>query len=196
MSAPFTRARVALDAIHATDPHTVGNVPSELLYADRLEAWLLRLVPNPSPALSLAARAQHLERWVIPRSDFPMDRAGYHAWRTSVHRRQGQRAEEILVGAGADAEVAGRVRTLVSKLAKDADGQALEDAACLVFLEYELADFAVSHPDYTREKFVGIIQRTWRKMSPSAHALSSSIPLSAALASLVKEAVSGACSTP
>ncbi|MEI6713761.1 MAG: DUF4202 domain-containing protein [Verrucomicrobiota bacterium] len=189
MNSPLSLAKAALNAAHSADPKLENGVPAELLYADRLELWLNRLVPTPSLALSIAGRAQHLERWVIPRSDFPMDRPGYHNWRTTVHRRQGQRAEELLLAAGIDATVAARVNTLVAKLSKDEEGQALEDAACLVFLEHELPGFAASHPDYTREKFITIIRRTWKKMSASGHALAATVPLSPELAALVQEAL-------
>ena len=87
-------------------------------------------------------RAQHLERWAIPRSDFPLDKPGYFRWRKSLHARQGQRARELLAGA-VDEATRERVAQLVAKAAPkgDAEGQALEDAACLVFLEQEIAGF-------------------------------------------------------
>jgi tRNAThr (cytosine32-N3)-methyltransferase len=181
----------AIDAAHDADPARCDGRPAERVYAERLERWLLRLVPRPTPALAIAARAQHLERWTIPRASFPMDRPGYHAWRQAVHRRQGQRAEELLRAAGADAALAQRVNQLVAKAARDAEGQALEDAACLVFLEHELAGFAAEHPDYTREKTMDIIRRTWRKMSPAAQALAATITLPPALANVVRAATAG-----
>lgn len=180
--------RATLDAAHDADPERHDGRPAERVYAERLERWLLRLVPQPTPALALAARAQHLERWAIPRSSHPMDRPGYHAWRQAVHKRQGQRAEELLHAAGAEPALAQRVNLLVAKAAKDAEGQALEDAACLVFLEHELTDFAAKHPEYTREKSIDIIRRTWRKMSPAARTLAATIVLPTALAELVREA--------
>lgn len=189
MSDPLATFRAAIDAAHDADPERCAGRPAELVYAEHLDRWLHRLVPRPGPALAIAARAQHLERWTIPRASYPMDRPGYHAWRQAVHRRQGQRAEELLRAAGADAVLAARVNQLVAKAARDAEGQALEDAACLVFIEQELADFAAAHPDYTREKTVDIIRRTWRKMSPAARTLAGTIPLPPALAALVGEAV-------
>ncbi len=180
----------ALDAVHAADPERIDGVAAELIYADRISHWIGRLVPAPSPALSLAARAQHLERWVIPRSDFPLDRPGYLRWRRSVQLRQGTRTREILLAAGCDLALADRVAVLVAKgAARDADGQALEDAACLTFLEGELADFAAQHDDYPRAKFIDIIAKTWTKMSPAARDLALGIPLDAGLKALVVEAV-------
>lgn len=191
MTDPLASFRAAIDAAHDADPVRRDGRPAEAVYADHLDRWLRRLVPAPSPALALAARAQHLERWAIPRASFPMDRPGYHAWRQAVHKRQGQRAEELLRAAGADATLAQRVNLLVAKAAKDDEGQALEDAACLVFLEQELAGFAAEHPEYTREKNIDIIRRSWRKMSPAARALAATITLPPALAELVGAATAG-----
>ena len=188
---PLARARTALDAAHATDPDRTDGRADEQIYADRVETWVRRLVPKPSAALALAARCQHLERWAIPRSEFPLDKAGYHRWRKAVQARQGQRATDLLIAAGCDHALASRVGLLVAKAAPkdDAEGQALEDAACLVFVAHELAGFASEHPDYTRDKFIDIIRKTWRKMSPAGHQLALGIVLPDALAELVKAAV-------
>jgi hypothetical protein len=184
-------ARAALDAAHAADPKRIDGVPAELRYADAVERWIRRLVPAPSPALALAARCQHLERWAIPRADYPLDKPGYHRWRRAVQVRQGERARALLLGAGCAAELAERVGALVAKdAARDPEGQALEDAACLVFLEDELAAFAAQHHDYPREKVIGILRKTWAKMSPPARTLALGLPLDEGLRALVVAAVS------
>lgn len=187
------RARTALDAAHADEPAPPTGKPTELAYANHIEQWIERIVPQPSLALRLAARAQHLERWAIPRASFPLDKPGYFAWRKAVQKRQGERARELLVDAGMDAATSDRVAQLVAKAAPkgDADAQALEDAACLTFIATELGDFASQHPDYTREKLIDIIRKTWRKMSPRGHQLALTIPLSDALKDLVKSAITG-----
>jgi len=182
----------ALDALHAADPERDGGRPAEAMYADYITGWVNRLVMSPSAALRLAARAQHLERWAIPRSSFPLDKAGYHRWRKAVQVRQGERAQETLLAAGAAAELATRVGRLVGKAAPagDPEAQALEDAACLVFLDQELPGFAAAHPDYTIERWHGIVQKTWRKMSPDAHTLALGLPLRADLKAIVVAAIS------
>ncbi|GDY13221.1 hypothetical protein LBMAG53_20990 [Planctomycetota bacterium] len=186
----FDQAKALIDAAHANDPERAPDgLPAELVYADRVEAEVRRLVPQPQPILLLAARCQHLERWVIPRNAFPIDKPGYLAWRKAVHARQGERAEELLLIAGYDPASATRMRRWVAKLdPRSTEGQALEDAACLVFLTHEIAGFAAEHPDYTAEKFVDIIRKTWRKMSPSARSLALAIPFAEPLASLVQQA--------
>lgn len=190
----YARARAAIDAAHAEDPkRTADGRAAELVYAERMEAWLTRLHPEAAEILRLAARCQHLERWRTPRAGYPMDKIGYHAWRRGLYVTQAERARGILLAAGVDVAEAGEVATWVSKtgLKTNAGSQALEDAACLVFLENEIADFAVSHADYTEEKFVDILRKTWRKMSPEAQAAALALELPAPIAALVRTALGG-----
>ena len=185
------RARQLIDAAHAADPQRAADGrAAELVYADRMEAWVERLVAPATPALRLAARAQHLERWLVPRTTFPEGRAGYLTWRRSLYTRQAERARELLLAAGVDAAEAADVATWVSKtgLRTNLGTQALEDAACLVFLENEIGAFAARHADYPREKFVDILRKTWRKMSPAAQAAAAALPLPDGIADLVREA--------
>jgi hypothetical protein len=186
-----TRARELIDAAHAADPNRAGvGRPAELVYADRVEAWVQTLAPAAPAPLRLAARAQHLERWTVPRATFPMDRTGYHAWRKSLYAQQAARARELLLQAGVPAAEADETAVWVSKtgLKSNPGTQALEDAACLVFLENEIESFAAQHADYPRDKFVGILRKTWRKMSPPAQALARGLALPPAIAGLVREA--------
>jgi tRNAThr (cytosine32-N3)-methyltransferase len=186
------RARQLIDAAHAADPQRAADGrAAELVYADRMEAWVARLVAPASPPLRLAARAQHLERWLVPRTTFPEGRAGYLTWRRSLYTRQAERARELLLTAGVDAAEAADVATWVSKtgLRTNPGTQALEDAACLVFLENEIGAFAARHADYPREKFIDILRKTWRKMSPAAQAEAAALPLPDGIAELVREAI-------
>lgn len=188
----YAAARALIDAAHAADPKRADDGrAAELVYAERMETWVARVVPEASPLLRLAARCQHLERWQVPRATFPEGKVGYLKWRQSLYVRQAARAHELLLAAGVPAAEAAEVRTWVSKTAlKTNPGtQALEDAACLVFLENEIADFAAQHADYPREKFVEILRKTWKKMSPRAHELALALPLPPAIAALVHEAL-------
>ncbi|HXA79915.1 MAG TPA: DUF4202 domain-containing protein [Opitutaceae bacterium] len=190
----YSRARELIDAAHAADPRRADDGrPAELVYADHMEAWVARLVPNAPPLLRLAARCQHLERWSVPRANFAMDRAGYHAWRRSLYIKQADRARSLLLQAGVSAAEAEEVATWVSKTALKTNpgSQALEDAACLVFLENEISAFATQHADYPHEKFIDILKKTWRKMSPGAQELARALALPPAIAALVREATAG-----
>lgn len=191
---PYDCARQLIDQAHEADPTRLPDGrAAELVYADRVEAWVAKLVPEPSAALRLAARCQHLERWSVPRSSYPMDKPGYLAWRRFLYQKQADRARELLLAAGVPAVEAEDVRTWVSKsglaLKTNPGTQALEDAAVLVFLENEIGAFAAQHADYTREKFVDILRKTWRKLSPTAQQAALALDLPPAIAGLVAEAL-------
>ena len=187
----YELARQLIDAAHSADPKRLDGRPAELVYADRMEAWLLRLAPNAPDLLRLAARCQHLERWKVPRNSYPADRAGYLTWRKGLYGRQSERARDLLCEAGVEPQEASDVATWVSKtgLKTNPNTQLLEDAACLVFLENEIAGFAMQHAEYPREKFIGIIQKTWRKMSPAAREAAKGLSLPPGVAELVNEAI-------
>jgi hypothetical protein len=188
----YDRARLLIDSAHSADPaRTPDGRPAELVYADRVETWVAQLIPDASPALRLAARCQHLERWLTPRANFPEGKVGYLTWRRSLYVKQADRAKELLLSAGVSAAEADDVRTWVSKtgLKTNPGTQALEDAAVLVFLENEIGAFAAQHAEYPREKFIDILQKTWRKLSPAAQQAALGLDLPPAIAALVGEAL-------
>jgi hypothetical protein len=189
------RAIAGFDAANARDPNqiTVDGVfkPRELVYSQRMTAWLTRLDPAAGEALQLAARAQHIRRWTRPRADYPMNRAGYHRWRTDVGRFHAETAGQIMHETGYDQAMIDRVGSLLRKehLKTDAETQTLEDVICLVFLENYFADFASQHP---REKVVEIVRKTWKKMSPRGQEAALKLPMSAEASGLVGEALAAA----
>lgn len=190
----YTKARELIDAAHGADPKRAADGrAAELVYAERMEAWAVRASENPTPLLRLAARCQHLERWSVPRTTYPDGKVGYLTWRKSLYTKQAERARELLLQAGVPATEASDVATWVSKTAMKTNPgtQALEDAACLVFLENEIQDFAAQHAEYPREKFVDIIRKTWKKISPRGQALAKTIALPPGIGELVTEAISG-----
>jgi hypothetical protein len=168
----FARAVALFDAANGEDPNREtfegAEYPKEVLYAQRMTAWLDRFAPDASEALKLAARAQHIRRWAIPRSEYPMDRKGYDLWRTTLAKFHGDTAAEILRRVGYDEPTIERVKALLLKerMKLDPEGQTLEDVVCLVFLQYYFAEFA-SH--YSEPKLVGIVRKTWKKMSERGH---------------------------
>lgn len=188
----FQTAIARLDAANAEDPNveTVDGVahPKELLYAQRMTAWLDKLAPDASEALRLAARAQHIRRWAIPRRDYPMTRTGYLKWRTSLYRFHADTAGDILREVGYDDATIGRVQALLRKerLKADPEVQLLEDVVCLVFLRHYLVPFAAQHED---EKVVGILRKTWRKMSGRGRAAALDLDLAPAQRNLVARAL-------
>ncbi|MEE2775457.1 MAG: DUF4202 domain-containing protein [Acidobacteriota bacterium] len=178
-----------IDGANAKDPRNEldggEEKPKEWLYGRRMIAWLDRLEPAASTELRLAVRAQHLERWRLPRSEYPEGRAGYLAWRRACAAMHAKRAGEILADEGYPASTIDRVGDLIQKrgrLRLDPESQALEDVACLVFVEHYLKGFAGEHP---RERMVSVLAKTWRKMSARGRAAAADIELPTELAALV-----------
>jgi hypothetical protein len=182
----------AIDAANADDPSrvTVDGVsrPAELVYGERMSAVLETLYPDASEALRLGARAQHIRRWTVPRASYPMDRTGYLRWRTDLKRKHAEMAGEIMRANGYADGVIARVGSLIRKerLKQDAEAQALEDIACIVFLQHYVDEFAAKHDD---DKLIAILRKTWAKMSPHGHAAALKLPLSERVAGLVGRAL-------
>lgn len=192
----FQTALTLIDDAHREDPTTLtvaGEArAAELVYAERMSAMLAAFAPDAGEALRLAARAQHLRRWMVPRDRYPMDRAGYHRWRNDLKRQHAASATDLLAASGVDAVTIARTAALIRKdnLKSDPDAQTLEDVACLVFLQHYADAFAAKHRD-DPVKMSGILQKTWAKMSDTGRAAALQLPLSAPVRELVAEALAG-----
>ncbi|MDO5657471.1 MAG: DUF4202 domain-containing protein [Paracoccus sp. (in: a-proteobacteria)] len=170
MSEKLIRAFTAIDAANAADPNRTGDVPDELLYGQRMTAEQERLYPDASEPLQIACRGQHIERWLLPRSDFPMGRAGYLAWRIEQGARHADRVAGIMAEAGYGGEETARAVRMLRKegIKRDAEVQALEDVACFTFMRHYMTPFAAGRdPD----EMMRIVERTARKMSLRARGL-------------------------
>ena len=167
MTGSVDAAFAAIDAVNSADPRQAEGRPVELLYGQRMTAEQERLAPEAGPALRIACRGQHIERWLLPRADFPDGREGYLAWRRAQGSRHAARVMGIMRDAGfseAEAEAAGRMLRKEG-LKRDPEVQALEDIACFTFIRHYLGDFATTQdPD----ALVRIVARTARKMSAGA----------------------------
>lgn len=191
--ARFERAMTLFDAANAEDPNQEDGQPKEFLYAKRMSDMLERFAPDASEAVRLAVRAQHIRRWTVPRGSYPMTKEGYYAWRTGLYTFHAETAGALMRQAGCDEALIERVMTAVSKrgLKVNPETQLLEDVTDLVFIEHYMLGFAGSKPDYDEEKWLGIVRKTWNKMSAAAHrfALSGAIKLPEALLPLINKAV-------
>jgi len=192
----FTRAIALFDAANAEDPNRDEGQPKELLYAQRMTEMLGRFAPDASEAVQLAVRAQHIQRWKVPRGNYPMDRQGYLQWRTGLYKFHAETAGELMKQAGYDDAMIERVKTAVGKkgIKVNPETQMLEDVVDLVFIEYYMLGFAGQHGEYSEEKWLDIIRKTWKKMSDAAHAfaLSGKLKLPEPLVPLITKAVTGA----
>ena len=187
----------AIDRANQADPNTEQvdgqQLPREYAYSLHMTRWLFALEPEPSERMQIACRAQHLERWTMPRSDYGEGRKNYYQWRLACGRMHGRRAAEIMAESGYPQEECERVETIITKrkLREDEDTQLLEDVACMVFLERYFAGFFEDNPDFDKEKWLRIVRRTWDKMGPRAHeaALKLAEGMPAHLLELLQEAL-------
>jgi hypothetical protein len=169
--ARFERAIALFDAANAEDPNQDQGQPKELLYARRMTGMIVRYAPDASEVAQLAVRAQHIRRWTVPRSSYPMTKEGYHAWRTGLYKFHAETAGELMRQAGYDDALIDQVKAAVGKrgLKVNPDTQMMEDVTDLVFIEHYMLDFAGKHADYSEEKWLEIVRKTWKKMSERAH---------------------------
>jgi len=188
----YDQAIQRIDEENAHDPQREleGDIgyPKEMLYGLRMSKCLEWFAPDAPEHVKLAARAQHIRRWDIPRDTYPRDRKGYHLWRTKLYSHHADVTEKILREVGYDDETINRVRDLLMKkrIKKDPDMQLLEDVICLVFLQHYFDDFAEDHGD---EKLITILQRTWAKMSDAGHEAALGLKLSDRASLLIERAL-------
>ena len=170
-----------VDELDQQDPNKelVGGreEPRELIYSKRLSDWVLKLNPNASEILKIAARGQHIQRWMIPRDRYPQTRIGYLQWREELKKFHAQKVSEIMQKTGYPDDAIQKASSIILKknLRTDPDAQTIEDALCLLFLEIQFEDLKQKTHD---EKMREIVRKTWKKMSPRAQKLALSLPLS------------------
>ncbi|MCX6520176.1 MAG: DUF4202 domain-containing protein [Actinobacteria bacterium] len=192
MSERYEAAVAAIDAANADDPTriVVRGVEQPLAQVHGVLAaeWVADLHPDADDTWLLAARAHHLKRWELPRSSYETGRAGYLKWKRDQRRRHADDAGALLEAIGYDAATIDRVQALVRRdhLATDAGSQAIEDAACLAFVETQLADVATK---LDRAHLVDVLRKTAKKMSPEGAAAISRLPLGDAERTLLAEAL-------
>ncbi|MFY0602009.1 MAG: DUF4202 domain-containing protein [Cyclobacteriaceae bacterium] len=181
-----------IDEVNSSDPNielvSGAATPKELIYGLRMSEVLMTNFESPSELLQIAARGQHIKRWSIPRSDFPMDRKGYLKWRTTLKIFHGDLVGELMQKSGYNKEEISYVKDLLMKksLKTNPDTQTLEDTICLVFLKYYIDEFAVEKEE---NKLISIIQKTWGKMSDRGHELALQINFHPDTKSLIGKAL-------
>ena len=163
MSGRFDEAIARFDAAHAEDPEQDGaGAPKELLYAQRMSAWLEKLAPQASESLRLATRCQHIRRWAIPRSDYPEGKVGYLRWRKEESLAHAALAGEVLEKVGYDAAAVKRVQSLIKKE-------------------------RIKHDE---AKLIDILHKTWGEMSPQGHDAALALDMPRALRAIMHKALS------
>lgn len=194
----YEKALSLIDAANSEDPIKVTDEngkewPKELLYSLRMSDMLERFAPDADDVCKLAIRSQHIQRWKSPRDNYPMDRIGYLKWRTDLYKFHAETAGELMAQAGYNQDDIDRAMKMVGKknIKHNPDTQLLEDVTDLVFIEHYMIEFAGKHPEYSEEKWIEIIQKTWKKMSEAGQqfALSGKIKLPEPLVPIIQKAV-------
>ena len=188
-SPSYAAACAAIDSANADDPGAVdvrgaGPRPLALVHGELAAEWVAVLAPSAGDLVLLAARAHHLRRWELPRAQYPAGRAGYLQWKRDQRRRHAADVGELLSEIGYAADDIAQVQSMV--LRQGAGGQLVEDAACLVFIETQLASVATQ---LDRDHLLDVIRKTAKKMSAEAIAAVASIPLGADERALLAEAL-------
>lgn len=194
-TARFQQAIEKFDAANVQDPNLEmsdgKSYPKELLYAQRMTAMLDRFAADASEVVQLAVRCQHICRWKSPRNAYPMDGVGYKQWRTDLYKFHGETAGAIMREVGYDDEMIGKVQALLrkEKLKVNPETQMLEDVVDLVFLQHYLADFVTKYSHYEEEKLLGILRKTWRKMSDNGHAAALKLDYTPEILAVIQKAL-------
>jgi hypothetical protein len=174
---PRFQAVVAeVDAANAHDPRqdvVAGTSrPREVVYSERMSQCLALLYPEASEALRIAARAQHICRWQIPRQNYPLGREGYNAWRAACRDHHAALTSGIMRRHGYGVDEIAQVVKIIRKeqLKRDPESQALENVVAVVFVDHYLDEFVAGHRDYDDTKLADILKKTLRKMDATGHA--------------------------
>jgi hypothetical protein len=186
-----------IDALNRRDPNTVTvdgeERPWELVHSEAMTRWIETLDPNPSEALRIAARSQHICRWKIPRDDYPDTKEGYYRWRNDLKEYHAELTGDIMAEMGYDDETIEQVQRLnrkegVYRSDAEAEVQCIEDALSLTFMEYRLERFA-RKDKYSDEKVVDILTKTLNKMSEQGIETATTLSFAPDVAPLVERAI-------
>ena len=184
-------ALALIDEANAPDPHQLfvrGALrPKEQAHAELMTEWVLRLRPDASEELQLAARAHHIRRWAIPRANYPAGRQGYLEWKTELRRRHAADLREILLAAGYPELSIARACSILLKhgLTRDPEVRTFEDALCLVFLETQFEETAAK---IERSKMINALRMSIFKMSEQGRQAALALVLPEHLRELLLEA--------
>eukprot|EP00913_Durusdinium_trenchii_P025398 g23843.t1 len=104
------------------------TAPKEWLYGQRMSRRLRCFAPWASHVVQIAARAQHVKRWVSERKAYPEGTAGYRQWRTGtvpkkandkalqdLGKMHAEIAKEEMLKVGYSTKEASRVTKLLTK---------------------------------------------------------------------------------
>ena len=177
----------SIDEANSSDPNRFRERPLAQAEGEIASAWVQRLTSDAADEVRIAARAHHLRRWTLPRSDYPEGRAGYLRWRRDQKRRHAEDAAELMAEAGYDIQARQRVGAIIMKrrLSSDPEVQLYEDAVALTFLETQFAATADRLDD---DHMVEVLRKTLAKMTAQGRAAAVGTDLAPRLRTLMSRA--------
>lgn len=188
----LTQAFELFDTYNQQDPTSFiwegTSYPQEYFMALKLHEWVEKLTPEASEPLLLASRSQHIGRWTVARNSYPEGKVGYLTWRKDLGKFHAKTAGELMAQVGYDAETIERTQQIILKqrIKQDAEVQTIENALCLVFLEYQYEAF---HPKHEAEKVIDILKKSLLKMDAHGHSFALKLSFSEKGLSYVQEAL-------
>ena len=188
----LAKAFELFDSYNSKDPNSYHwngkDYPQELFFALQVYGWVIKLDTQASEALLLASRCQHIGRWESPRSSYPDGKAGYLNWRSNLAKFHSEKAASLLREAGYDEELIDQVKRINLKqgLKTDHEVQTMENALCLVFLQFEYESFITKHDD---EKLIRVLRKSWAKMTEPGRSIALTINYSERASDLLQRAL-------
>jgi hypothetical protein len=188
----LTQAFELFDTYNQQDPTSFiwegTSYPQEYFMALKLHEWVEKLMPEASEPLLLASRSQHIGRWTVARNSYPEGKVGYLTWRKDLGKFHAKTAGELMAQVDYDAETIERTQQIILKqrIKQDAEVQTIENALCLVFLEYQYEAF---HPKHEADKVIDILKKSLLKMDAHGHSFALKLSFSEKGLSYVQEAL-------
>lgn len=182
------------DAYNKQDPRSFEwegiTYPQEYFFAIKLYDWVLKLDPDAGEELLLASRSQHIGRWEIPRESYPEGREPYLKWRKDLAQHHAAITGNLMKQAGYDDPQIERVSQIILKkrIKVDADVQTIENALCLVFLQYQYEDFRKKYENEPG-KMINILRKSLLKMDTHGHSFALGLNFTPQGLELVKQAM-------
>ncbi len=164
-----------IDVLNNQDPNFTEiqymKIANEHLYSQRMSELLsFYCVGEPPELVSIACRAQHIQRWTISRHDFPEGRTGYLDWRKELKVFHAKTTANLMKDYDYSEQEIVQVSNMLTKhdIKNDPATQVVEDIACLVFIKYYFEPFVQK---FEQKKLLSIVRKTWAKMSDKGHQL-------------------------
>ncbi|WP_244228836.1 DUF4202 domain-containing protein [Mucilaginibacter endophyticus] len=138
----------------------------------------------------LASRSQHIGRWEIPRESYPEGREHYLKWRKDLAQHHASVSGFLMEQAGYSEAKIARVQEIIlkKKIKQDLEVQVMENALCLIFLEYQYEELRMKYID-DPEKMTNILYKSLLKMDAHGHSAALLIKFSDDGLALVQKAI-------